>query len=421
MATPFASSSVSVSNPLYSSNMAAEPPVPLLKQTSAPLLLHAAQLPPVPVRVVTAFGMGSIFGFVLDRSDVMLPSVIRAQMVFTRQSMLKMWCSALGTTAIVFMAVHFIVPDLFERIRRARPYGDKGFLTLMLGGLIQGAGMTLTGACPGMVLGQIGSSIPDAVYTWVGCLIGALCFHVVHPSISGCMRADFAATYAKHLSPDIPFVDVMVKRWLPLPLLWVGLIVVITSVVLAFELVFPWSQDQEGVKGGRVESTGLLNPSAAGVAVGALQLPAVFLLHALLGTSAAYSVIVSQPIRVAPTAVQNKFSYSKHSAVSTSWWQIVYGAGAILGGYLSSSGTVTGPARTVTPDGVGIAYAIPGGMLLMFGARLAGGCASGHGLSGVPIFSTVSFVVVAFMWVGGIATGFILKTAIGDVPYYLNG
>ena len=72
------------------------------------------------------------------------------------------------------------------------------------------------------------------------------------------------------------------------------------------------------------------------------------------------------------------------------WWQVVYGAGAILGGYLSSSGVVTGPPRDATPNGVPLGYALIGGTILIFGARLAGGCASGHGLTGISILSLTS-------------------------------
>ena len=41
-----------------------------------------------------------------------------------------------------------------------------------------------------------------------------------------------------------------------------------------------------------------------------------------------------------------------------------------------------------------------GGILLVFGARLAGGCTSGHGLSGMASLSIASFVTVASMFAG---------------------
>ncbi len=43
-----------------------------------------------------------------------------------------------------------------------------------------------------------------------------------------------------------------------------------------------------------------------------------------------------------------------------------------------------------------------GGMLAMFGARLAGGCPSGHGLSGVAQLSLAGFLSLACFFLGGL-------------------
>ena len=44
------------------------------------------------------------------------------------------------------------------------------------------------------------------------------------------------------------------------------------------------------------------------------------------------------------------------------------------------------------------------GFLMLFGARLADGCTSGHGLSGTAQLAVGSMVAVAAMFAGGIAT-----------------
>jgi len=47
-----------------------------------------------------------------------------------------------------------------------------------------------------------------------------------------------------------------------------------------------------------------------------------------------------------------------------------------------------------------------GGAILLFGARLAGGCTSGHGISGGLQLSVSSWLFLAAMFVSGVATAF---------------
>lgn len=52
--------------------------------------------------------------------------------------------------------------------------------------------------------------------------------------------------------------------------------------------------------------------------------------------------------------------------------------------------------------------ALVGGVLMAFGARLAGGCTSGHGISGALQLSVGSWLTVAAMFIGGIVTAMLL-------------
>ena len=56
-----------------------------------------------------------------------------------------------------------------------------------------------------------------------------------------------------------------------------------------------------------------------------------------------------------------------------------------------------------TPEvNIGALRAITGGAMLIFGARLAGGCTSGHGISGMSQLSVSSFITVTAMFGGGV-------------------
>jgi len=49
-----------------------------------------------------------------------------------------------------------------------------------------------------------------------------------------------------------------------------------------------------------------------------------------------------------------------------------------------------------------------GGGLMAFGARMAGGCTSGHGISGALQLSVGSWIALLGFFVGGIATAMLL-------------
>lgn len=54
------------------------------------------------------------------------------------------------------------------------------------------------------------------------------------------------------------------------------------------------------------------------------------------------------------------------------------------------------------------AAAFFGGALMMFGARLAQGCTSGHGISGALQLAVSSWIFVVLLFAGGVATAFLL-------------
>ena len=53
-----------------------------------------------------------------------------------------------------------------------------------------------------------------------------------------------------------------------------------------------------------------------------------------------------------------------------------------------------------------------GGVLMAFGSRLAGGCTSGHGISGTLQLNAGSWLTVVCMFLSGIATAMLLYTAL---------
>jgi uncharacterized membrane protein YedE/YeeE len=98
-------------------------------------------------------------------------------------------------------------------------------------------------------------------------------------------------------------------------------------------------------------------------------------------------------------------------------WGFVFVTSAIFGGFIAA--WTGGEIRNewlhpmwvdrfgdsiVLRAGIGFA----GGVLMAFGSRLAGGCTSGHGISGTLQLNVGSWLAAAFMFIGGIATAMLL-------------
>lgn len=94
-------------------------------------------------------------------------------------------------------------------------------------------------------------------------------------------------------------------------------------------------------------------------------------------------------------------------------WETVFVLTAVAGAFLAA---VTGDEWDPTwlpamwqdrfgPDSLGgrVAATFGGGVLMAFGARLAGGCTSGHGISGALQLSVGSWIAVAAFFAGGMA------------------
>ena len=106
-------------------------------------------------------------------------------MVFSRFIMMKMFLSAVVVGQLGFIALSYLAPKALKRARDEysccvyrRQYVDTA-----IGGALLGAGMTLSGSCPGMVIIQIGSMVPNALFTILGLVVGTYLYASFHDTI----------------------------------------------------------------------------------------------------------------------------------------------------------------------------------------------------------------------------------------------
>jgi uncharacterized protein len=158
------------------------------------------------------------------------------------------------------------------------------------------------------------------------------------------------------------------------------------------------------------------SPYAVGALIGLLSWFAFFSADRPIGVSTAIARTAGMLLSaVAPERVAGNPYFAKFPAVVDWEWMLVIGAA--LGAWISSRLSGDRPVEAVEPlwrERFGNSrrkrylFAFLGGVVLMFGARLAGGCTSGHGISGSLQLALSGWLFFASVFVSGILTAFLL-------------
>jgi uncharacterized membrane protein YedE/YeeE len=160
------------------------------------------------------------------------------------------------------------------------------------------------------------------------------------------------------------------------------------------------------------------SPYAAGVLIGLLQIPAFVLIETALGTSSSYVTVAAHIAALADASIGSMDYLAKHMHGAKNLWQVAMVIGIALGAFLSmrAAGTRRQAISPVWKRAVGIdslsaraPMAFAGGFIMVLGARIADGCTTGHGLSGMAQLAVGSTVAVAAMFAGAIATALLMK------------
>lgn len=160
------------------------------------------------------------------------------------------------------------------------------------------------------------------------------------------------------------------------------------------------------------------SPYAAGFLIGILQIPAFLLVKTALGASSSFVTVGAHLAALFDAEAMDNAYFAAHAGGGKNWWQVALVVGIALGAALSArlSGTARSGVAPVWAKATGIAAFAPraamafaGGFILLFGARIAGGCTSGHGISGVAQLAVSSIVTVAAMFAGGVAVALMMR------------
>jgi len=152
------------------------------------------------------------------------------------------------------------------------------------------------------------------------------------------------------------------------------------------------------------------SPYLVGALIGALAVTTLAVAQHRVAASSAYAHVAGMLGRlIAPRHIGSlPFFVEKPPALG---WSVVFVLGAVLGSFIAAStgGEITAtylPNLWVARFGpnshvLRTVFAVAGGILMAFGARMAGGCTSGHGISGTMQLAVSSWISMLCFFVGG--------------------
>ncbi|MGC9349224.1 MAG: YeeE/YedE thiosulfate transporter family protein [Anaerolineae bacterium] len=158
------------------------------------------------------------------------------------------------------------------------------------------------------------------------------------------------------------------------------------------------------------------SPYVVGAGIGVLSWLTFLISRKALGCSTSFARTAGMIERaLRGKQVESKLYYRKYRPVIDWQWMLVLGMviGSLASSLLSGSFDLQWvPSRWATAFGSAVMprliVALLGGVLIGFGSRWAGGCTSGHGISGTMQLAVSSWIASVSFFIGGIVTAYLL-------------
>ncbi|MCF6240068.1 MAG: YeeE/YedE family protein [Bacteroidales bacterium] len=321
--------------------------------------------------------LGFLFGAILQYARLNKYNVISGLAIRENFAVAKAIAIAIGVGAILLnidIALGFA------------SYHVKPFLIggIVFGGLIFGMGMAILGYCPGTLAVSMGEGSIDALIGILGGLLGGISYTFILPFIKPALGTNLGSLSLNSL--------------LGTNILFFILIFIIGS---AFILASFWLQkiDKNKDKKWILSGLALAVLNTVVFASGVTNRP--------IGASTAFPYLGDLMTNFTNNDYFNKIKIPGN-------WEIVFLSGAFIAGIIISLIKKDFKLSLLHTNWIKykgasnkkrIFWAFIGGFILIFGARMAGGCTSGHILSGGMqlAFSSLSFSV--FVFIGLLLTG----------------
>lgn len=321
---------------------------------------------------------GFLFGALLQVARLNRYNVISGMATLENLSVAKAIAVAIGIGAII---INIEIGMGFAS------YHVKPFILggIMLGGVIFGIGMAILGYCPGTLAISLGEGSLDAFWGIIGGLLGGLIYTFLLPAVQPILGPDMGIISLNTVLGDSP--------------------VVFYLLVFVIGAVFITASFALNKIDGKKDWTWLY--AGAGLAV----LNAIVFLsvttNRIIGASTTYPYLADL---LAGTTANDYFAKIQKPGE----WELLFLGGAFASGIVISLLRKEFKLTLIhdnwkkykgTSSLKRIIWAFVGGFILIFGARMAGGCTSGHVISGGMQLALSSMVFAVFVFIGLLVTG----------------
>jgi len=325
--------------------------------------------------VILIFGF--LFGAILQYANLNKFNTISGMATLDDLSVAKAIALAIGIGAILLN----IEIGLGLASYHVKPFIAGG---IVLGGLIFGSGMAILGYCPGTLAISFGEGSVDALIGIIGGLLGGWVFTLLLPTISGILGPDLGKISLSSLAGS--------------SVLFYILTIIIGGVFIwsAF-----WLHKKDKVKDMKWLYSGI------GLAVLELLVFLSYTTNRPIGASTTYPYLAD----LLTGTTQNNY-FEKIQTPGN--WELIFLTGSFLAGLIVSLVKKEFKITLIydrwknykgDSNSQRIVWSFVGGFILIFGARMAGGCTSGHILSGGMQLAVSSLVFGAFVFIGLLVTG----------------
>ena len=161
---------------------------------------------------------------------------------------------------------------------------------------------------------------------------------------------------------------------------------------------------------------GAWSPYVVGAGIGVLSWLTLYFADKIIGASSFYATLAGFVGKLVARRHTESLKYYQSNPPRLDW-AFVFVLSTIVGGFIAAWTGGEWRNEWLHPmwvdkfgDGVFLRGIIgfAGGVLMAFGSRLAGGCTSGHGISGTMQLNAGSWLAVISMFIGGVATAMLL-------------
>jgi hypothetical protein len=321
--------------------------------------------------------LGFAFGLFLQYSKVNTFNTISGMSVLEDYTVAKTIATAIGIGAIL---LSIVIGFGFAS------YHIKTFLvgSVIIGGFIFGIGMSILGYCPGTMPVSMGQGSLDAVIGFLGGLVSSLIYTVLSPSIH------------EVLGPDLGKLSVSLNND-PNSIVHYLVVIIIGSLFIGISFWLNKFEKKTDLK---------WFYSALGIAVVTCTIFAVS--DRVLGASTMYPYIADT------LTGKSDNPYFIKVVEKSGLYEMKFLFGAFLSGLILSLLKKEFRFTLIHENWLRfkgdsstkrIIWSFIGGFILLFGARLAGGCTSGHIISGGMQLAVSSLTFAVFVFAGFLITG----------------